>query len=93
MGWEGPGHPGRRPRHLLPLAVGLLLLCGPGKWGWAGSARGEGQRGQGPQAPQAPTGTQEAGRGCVFPTARQIHKTTVVMNEIPAGIGVEMAGL
>uniref|UniRef100_A0A3Q7NK81 Mucin-16-like n=1 Tax=Callorhinus ursinus TaxID=34884 RepID=A0A3Q7NK81_CALUR len=30
MGWEGPGYPGRQRGHLLPLALSLLLICGPG---------------------------------------------------------------
>lgn len=37
MGWECPAPPEHRCGHLLALAASLLLTCGPGKQGWAGT--------------------------------------------------------
>lgn len=44
MGWEGPAPRGCQRRHLLVLAVSLLLTRGPGKPGWAGASRGQSRR-------------------------------------------------
>lgn len=45
MGWEGPTQP--RPCrlvHLMAMAVSLLI-CGPGKWHWAGPVEDSWRRG------------------------------------------------
>lgn len=44
MGWEGLAPRRCQRRHLLVLAVSLLLTCGPGKPGWAGASRGQSRR-------------------------------------------------